>query len=69
MRVEPDDVKYRFSIYNISLFNVLQIRSIYFINLNITMLYYFPQACMLHQRGVRLYMKVFEVEEETFKRK
>jgi hypothetical protein len=35
MGVEPDDVKYRFSIYNISLFNVLQIPSIYFINLNI----------------------------------
>ena len=35
MRVEPDEVKYRFSIYNISQFNVLQIPSIYFINPNI----------------------------------
>ena len=35
MRVEPDELKYRFRIYNISLFNVLQIPSIYFISLNI----------------------------------
>jgi len=35
MRVKPNEVKYRSSIYNISQFNVLQIPSIYFINLNI----------------------------------